>query len=69
MGNRQDAVEAIDIAASGAVKCHYQLKKLSDIEQWVLALSHLAAYLIQFFRVYNDIANGKVAGRIVLEVN
>lgn len=52
VGNRQDAVEAIDIAASGAVKCHYQLKKLSDIEQ-----------------VYNDITNGKVAGRIVLEVD
>lgn len=35
VGNRQDAVEAIDIAASGAVKCHYMVKKLSDIEQYV----------------------------------
>jgi len=69
VGNRQDAEEAIDIAASGAVKCHYQLKKLSEIEQWVLTLSHLAAYLIYFFRVYNDLTNGKVAGRIVLEVD
>ncbi|KAF8879660.1 mannitol-1-phosphate dehydrogenase [Gymnopilus junonius] len=33
VGNRQDAVEAIEIAASGAVKCHYMTKKLSDIEQ------------------------------------
>jgi propanol-preferring alcohol dehydrogenase len=31
VGNRQDAVEAIEIAGSGAVKCHYQTKKLSDI--------------------------------------
>ncbi|KAF8155717.1 mannitol-1-phosphate dehydrogenase [Crassisporium funariophilum] len=33
VGNRQDATEAVDIAAAGHVKCHYQLKKLADIEQ------------------------------------
>ncbi|KAF8178270.1 mannitol-1-phosphate dehydrogenase [Pholiota molesta] len=33
VGNRQDAIEAISIAATGAVKCHYQLKKLQEIEQ------------------------------------
>ncbi|KDR79982.1 hypothetical protein GALMADRAFT_242163 [Galerina marginata CBS 339.88] len=33
VGNRQDAIEAIDIAASGAVKCHYKLMKLADIEK------------------------------------
>ncbi|KAJ3504314.1 hypothetical protein NLJ89_g7998 [Agrocybe chaxingu] len=52
VGNRQDAIEAIEIAASGAVKCHYQTKKLKDIEQ-----------------VYDDMAKGKIAGRIVLDVN
>lgn len=31
VGNRQDAVEAINIAASGNVKCHYASKKLADI--------------------------------------
>ena len=31
VGNRQDAVEAISIAASGNVKCHYATKKLADI--------------------------------------
>nr|BAM20943.1 mannitol-1-phosphate dehydrogenase [Pholiota nameko] len=31
VGNRQDAIEAINIAASGAVKCRYQLRKLQDI--------------------------------------
>jgi propanol-preferring alcohol dehydrogenase len=33
VGNRQDAIEAIEIAAMGAVKCHYKLMKLSDIEK------------------------------------
>ncbi|PPQ82177.1 hypothetical protein CVT26_008291 [Gymnopilus dilepis] len=33
VGNRQDAMEAIEIAASGAVKCHYATRKLSDVEQ------------------------------------
>ena len=35
VGNRQDAMEAIEIAASGAVKCHYATRKLSDVEQYV----------------------------------
>ncbi|KAF9530159.1 mannitol-1-phosphate dehydrogenase MPDH1 [Crepidotus variabilis] len=33
VGNRQDAVEAIDIAASGAVKCFYKKSTLSNIAQ------------------------------------
>ncbi|KIY47364.1 GroES-like protein [Fistulina hepatica ATCC 64428] len=32
VGNRQDAVEAIDIAAQGKVECRYQLKGLSDLK-------------------------------------
>jgi propanol-preferring alcohol dehydrogenase len=31
VGTRQDAIEAIEIAATGAVKCHYKLLKLADI--------------------------------------
>lgn len=38
VGNRQDVVEAVEIAASGVVKCHYQLKKLSDIATYVIEL-------------------------------
>lgn len=33
VGNRQDAFEALAIAASGAVKCRYVTKRLSDIAQ------------------------------------
>ncbi|TFK38178.1 mannitol-1-phosphate dehydrogenase [Crucibulum laeve] len=33
VGNRQDAIEAIDIASTGAVKVHYKLLKLDDIEK------------------------------------
>ncbi|KAF9548185.1 mannitol-1-phosphate dehydrogenase [Agrocybe pediades] len=52
VGNRQDALEAINIAATGAVKCHYKMKKLSEIES-----------------VYEDMAKGKIAGRIVLSMD
>ncbi|KAG6918371.1 hypothetical protein DXG01_015023 [Tephrocybe rancida] len=31
VGNRQDAIEAIEIAARGAVKCHYAVRKLEDL--------------------------------------
>lgn len=36
VGNRQDAKEALDIAARGGVKVHFVLKKLSDIETYAL---------------------------------
>ncbi|KAJ7181451.1 alcohol dehydrogenase [Mycena crocata] len=32
VGNRQDATEALDIAARGDVKCHFELKSLDDLE-------------------------------------
>jgi len=32
VGNRQDAIEAIDIAAQGCVKCHFTCKGLPDLE-------------------------------------
>ncbi|KAL0960013.1 hypothetical protein HGRIS_011663 [Hohenbuehelia grisea] len=51
VGNRQDAREAIDIAARGGVKCYYQLKKLADLES-----------------VYTELKEGKIAGRIVLDM-
>ena len=31
--NRQDAIEALDIAARGKVKVYYQLKKLADLKE------------------------------------
>ncbi|KAN0084543.1 alcohol dehydrogenase [Tylopilus felleus] len=52
VGNRQDSIEAIDIAASGKVKVKYALKGLSDLQQ-----------------VYNDLEEGKVAGRVVLDAS
>ncbi|EGN92848.1 hypothetical protein SERLA73DRAFT_190405 [Serpula lacrymans var. lacrymans S7.3] len=32
VGNRQDAIEALDIAAAGKVKVHYDLRGLSDLK-------------------------------------
>ncbi|KAF7375305.1 PKS-ER domain-containing protein [Mycena sanguinolenta] len=51
VGNRQDAAEAIAIAARGEVKCNFALKQLSDLSS-----------------VYEGMTEGKVAGRIVLEM-
>ncbi|KAI0737890.1 GroES-like protein [Daedaleopsis nitida] len=36
VGNRQDAREALDIAARGKVKCHYVTKPLSALAEYVL---------------------------------
>lgn len=35
VGNRQDAVEALDIAAAGKAKVHYELKTLKDLKEYV----------------------------------
>ncbi|KAG9313641.1 hypothetical protein JVU11DRAFT_5973 [Chiua virens] len=52
VGNRQDSVEAIEIAAAGKVKVIYALRGLTELQQ-----------------VYNDLTEGKVAGRIVLDAS
>ncbi|KNZ80182.1 Alcohol dehydrogenase 1 [Termitomyces sp. J132] len=33
VGNRQDAAEAIEIASRGAVKCHYELRNIDDLQK------------------------------------
>ena len=36
VGNRQDAREAIEIAANGKVRCHYVVKPLAALKEYVL---------------------------------
>jgi len=31
LGNRQEAIEALDFAARGLVKCHYTLEKMENL--------------------------------------
>ncbi|ESK88735.1 mannitol-1-phosphate dehydrogenase [Moniliophthora roreri MCA 2997] len=50
-GNRQDMAEALATAASGKVKCHYELKSLNQIND-----------------VMDAMQQGKIAGRIVLQI-
>jgi len=38
VGNRQDAIDALAIAARGQIKCHYQLMALSDINNIFTAM-------------------------------
>ncbi|SJX62095.1 probable ADH1-alcohol dehydrogenase I [Sporisorium reilianum f. sp. reilianum] len=52
VGNRQDAQEALDIAAAGKVKTHFKTLGLSQLPQ-----------------VYEDMQSGKIAGRIVLDID
>ncbi|UZJ57205.1 hypothetical protein CBS101457_006525 [Exobasidium rhododendri] len=52
VGNRQDAVECLDIAARGKVKVIYKTVGLSDLPQ-----------------VYDDMHHGKIAGRVVLDLD
>ncbi|KAI0819392.1 GroES-like protein [Trametes gibbosa] len=51
VGTRQDAREALAIAAAGKVKCYYQLKPLSALAE-----------------TYEGLAEGKIVGRIVLNM-
>jgi propanol-preferring alcohol dehydrogenase len=53
VGNRQDAIEALELAnlPSGKVKCHYVTKPLDDLPS-----------------IYEDMAAGRMAGRTVLKL-
>ncbi|KAF9239793.1 hypothetical protein BU15DRAFT_87816 [Melanogaster broomeanus] len=50
VGNRQDAIEAMEIAASGKVKVRYEVRVLTELQE-----------------VYEELEQGKVAGRVVLD--
>ena len=72
VGNRQDAREALDIAARGKVKCHYSVKPLSELSQCVHPLNRFC--LVDgvadacLCRTYEALEQGKIAGRIVLNM-
>ncbi|TVY47789.1 alcohol dehydrogenase [Lachnellula occidentalis] len=51
IGNRREAIEALDFAARGLVKCHYKLEQMDNLSQ-----------------VFDDMAAGKIEGRVVLEI-
>ncbi|SJL11406.1 related to ADH1-alcohol dehydrogenase I [Armillaria ostoyae] len=51
VGNRQDAREALDLAARGQVKVHFVTKDLKELQN-----------------VYDGMAAGKVAGRVVFDL-
>ena len=33
VGNRQDAIEALELATGGKIKVHYELKKLKELKE------------------------------------
>ena len=64
VGNRQDAREALDIAARGKVKCHYVLKPLSALAEYVAACPCLMrVYLIADARSLLQDVRGPREGR------
>ena len=61
-------MEAIDIAAHGGVKCHYELKPLTELEKLVLPSAKLYLAADKEKSVYKGLAEGKVSGRVVLDI-
>lgn len=71
VGNRQDAREALDIAARGKVKCYFSLKPLSALAEYVLRLfvaPDAVTDLTISHRTYEGLEKGSVVGRIVLNM-
>jgi len=52
VGNRQDAIEALDIAARGKVKCSFAAKPLKDLTE-----------------IFENLEDGKIAGRVVVDMS
>lgn len=44
VGNRQDAREALDIAARGEVKVHFVVKKLPELQSYVIKSTQFIDY-------------------------
>lgn len=51
VGNRQEAIETLDLAARGIIKTHFTTDKLENLTQ-----------------VFQDMHDGKLHGRVVLDL-
>jgi propanol-preferring alcohol dehydrogenase len=70
VGNRQDAIECVNIAASGAVKVHYAQKHIDELDECASIFVFLHyIFLRNLYRVYTALAEGKIAGRVVLSLD
>ena len=68
VGNRQDAYEALDIAARGKVKVHFVSKPLSALKEYVLyVLAQFCSFTNDTHRTYEGMEKGNVVGRVVLD--
>ena len=66
--NRQDAIEAIDIAARGKVKVFFKSRPLAALKEYVLAPLHRRRITEISVSVYEGLEAGTVAGRVVLDM-
>ena len=67
VGNRQDATEALDIAASGKVKTHYKTLPMSALPQVYDDMS-VSLPLHEIVLTFLSRHKGKITGRIVLDM-
>lgn len=72
VGNRQDAIEALEIAAAGKVKVHFALKKIGDLKRCVspssLPFSSFCFLIWPLCSVFEGMEEGLIPGRTVLEM-
>ena len=69
--NRQDTAEALKIAATGRVQPHFEIRALDDLQKYGLSLSVLYFDLVTLrnsYSVYEQMENGQLTGRVVLNV-
>ena len=71
--SRQDAIEALEIAAGGKVTCHYAVRQLEELETnaWILFSSRgfvCTHFTCGFSSVFNEMKRGEIAGRVVLKI-
>jgi alcohol dehydrogenase, propanol-preferring len=69
VGGRQDAIEAVDIAARGEVTVHFERKGLSELKEYVHAAWASISILRTVISVYEAMEQGKFAGRMVLDMD
>ena len=71
VGNRTDAIECLDFAARGIVKTHFRLEKmenLTDVSYSLSMIKDCGLLTDAYFQVFHEMKDGKLKGRVVIDL-
>jgi propanol-preferring alcohol dehydrogenase len=71
VGTRKDAIECLEFAARGIVKTHFRtekMEKLTEVNEMAFYIACLQRITDEASQVFQEMKEGKLIGRVVLDL-